>query len=350
MLKLCQQWFTYGKINQEPPAGYDPENHNQPMYDPEGKYGAPIKGGIANGYDEHALNEFFSSLEGYASYLFNKSHAFSYSVLSCFTAYLAHHCKTQFMAQVLTFEKDNKKIDFYVDVCRKYGINVLPPDINHSEKDFSVHQGNLLYGLNKIAKVGKTCDAIIENRPYNSIEDLQNKVKPKKDVFENLIKAGCFDKVNKNRIALLNELYSMRKDKDKETKEIIHLDEDAYDKSICREYEIATLKTSLTYPSFYKQLPINKTYTVECILEGFEEKRDKRGNVMGYYKLLIDGEVIKALCFASVHTGIRLELEHAYKTRAIIYLNGKKDDKGTFLVSSKTNKDKAKFYESFTIL
>ena len=74
MLKLCQRWFTYGKINEEAPAGYDETNENQVMYDPTGKYGAPIKGGIANGYDEQMLNEFFNSLEGYASYLFNKSH------------------------------------------------------------------------------------------------------------------------------------------------------------------------------------------------------------------------------------------------------------------------------------
>ncbi len=69
LMNLCKQWFVYGKVNKPYPKGYDPENKNQVMYDPEGKYGVPILGGISNGYKEKELVKFFDSLKGYASYL-----------------------------------------------------------------------------------------------------------------------------------------------------------------------------------------------------------------------------------------------------------------------------------------
>lgn len=345
LLKLCQQWFTYGKINADPPAGYDETNLNQPMYDPTGKYGAPIKGGIANGYDETQLNEFFSSLEGYASYLFNKSHAFAYSVLSCFTAYLAHHYKTEFMAQVLSIEEEKEKIDYYIDICTKNDIKVLSPDINLSDEDFKVVNGNILYGLKTITKVGKTCEAIIQNRPYDSLEAMQEKVKPRKDVFEFLIKAGCFDFIDSNRLSLLNQIYDLRGDKEKAAP---RFNPEEYDKDICRAFEEAAIKTSLTYPCIYKKVPTNKTVTLECQLTEFKERRDKNGNMMGFYKLLIDGTTVDALCFSKIHTGIRLELEHAFANNKTIYLTGKKDDKGKFLVSSKA-KDASKVFKEFEL-
>lgn len=302
------------------------------MYDPEGKYGAPIKGGIANGYNEQQLNEFFSSLEGYASYLFNKSHAFSYSVLSCFTAYLAHHYRPQFMAQVLSIEEDKEKIDYYIEICQKHGIQIMPPNINLSDEGFKANGNFILYGLKKIAKVGKSCEAIIANRPYESLEDLQSKVKPNKSVAENLIKAGCFDFIDTNRYKLLNQIYDLRGDK---PAKVPRLDETVYDQTACRTFEETALKTWLTYPSTYKQLPLNKTVTLTCYITDFKERRDKKGNMMGFYKLEVDGLEIDALCFARTHTGIRLELIYAQEHRKPVCLKGKKDDKNKFLVSSK---------------
>ena len=247
------------------------------------------------------------------------------------------------MAQVLSIEEDKEKIDYYIDVCKQNNIQVLPPDINTSDEDFKAVGPNILYGLGKIAKVGKTCGAIIANRPYNSLEDMQEKVKPNKSVFENLIKAGCFDFISKNRNTLLNAIYAMRGDKNKETKQLLALNEQDYDKDLCREYEKSTIKTYLTYPCLYKQVPVNKNVVLECQLHEFKERRDKKGNMMGFYKLKIDGEIVDALCFASVHTGIRLELEHAFNTKKILYLSGKKDDKDKFLVNGNT-KDATKSF------
>lgn len=68
-MELARRLFIYGKINSEPPADYDESNVNQPIYDPKGKYGAPVLGGINNGYTEEELTEFWEKLKGYASYL-----------------------------------------------------------------------------------------------------------------------------------------------------------------------------------------------------------------------------------------------------------------------------------------
>lgn len=65
----CRQWFIYGKINAEAPEGYNADNKNQPDYDPKGKCGPAIKGGILNGYTEKQLVDFWANIEGFADYL-----------------------------------------------------------------------------------------------------------------------------------------------------------------------------------------------------------------------------------------------------------------------------------------
>lgn len=74
VLDLCRRWFIWGKVNENQPEGYDEENTNQVFYDPEGKYGDPILGGINNNnlYTEQMLIDFFEQLKGYAKYLSTK--------------------------------------------------------------------------------------------------------------------------------------------------------------------------------------------------------------------------------------------------------------------------------------
>ena len=68
-MELARRLFIYGKINSNPPNDYDESNVNQAIYDPKGKYGSPVLGGINNGYSEEELTEFWEKLRGYASYL-----------------------------------------------------------------------------------------------------------------------------------------------------------------------------------------------------------------------------------------------------------------------------------------
>lgn len=70
-MELARRLFIYGKVNKKAPSDYDESNKNQVVYDPTGKHGAPVKGGMANGYTEKELMEFWDKLKGYASYLSN---------------------------------------------------------------------------------------------------------------------------------------------------------------------------------------------------------------------------------------------------------------------------------------
>ena len=69
MMDLCKRWLIYGKKNEPIPEGYDNDNINCTMYDPTGKYGAPILGATNNGYEIKDLEAFWADMEGYASYL-----------------------------------------------------------------------------------------------------------------------------------------------------------------------------------------------------------------------------------------------------------------------------------------
>lgn len=73
LMEICRRCFIYGKINTEDP-NIDSENTNKPFYDPKGKWGDPILGGINNGWTEKELSDFWEDMKGYSNYLFNKSH------------------------------------------------------------------------------------------------------------------------------------------------------------------------------------------------------------------------------------------------------------------------------------
>ena len=101
-MEIFRKCFIFGKKNCEPPKDYDETDENQPYYDPKGKYGKEILGGINNGYTYEELAEFYEKLKGYCSYLFNKSHSASYSVITLCTAYLKTYYGPQFFAALLS--------------------------------------------------------------------------------------------------------------------------------------------------------------------------------------------------------------------------------------------------------
>lgn len=69
ILNLCRQWFIFGKRNEDAPEGYDESNMNQAMYDPKGKYGDPVLGGVNNGYKREELENFWATIENFCTYL-----------------------------------------------------------------------------------------------------------------------------------------------------------------------------------------------------------------------------------------------------------------------------------------
>ncbi len=163
---------------------------------------------------EHAV-EIFEYLKPFAGYGFNKSHAVAYSIIAYQTAYLKANYNTEFLAANLTNEMNSPdKFKEYLNLAPKYGIKVVPPSINRSETQFSVDNGDIIYGLAAIKNVGANIvDAIISERrkngEYKSFMDFlsrQGENTLNSRLLESLIKAGCFDELGIDRAVLLANL------------------------------------------------------------------------------------------------------------------------------------------------
>ena len=154
----------------------------------------------------------WEQMETFGKYGFNKSHSTAYAIISYQTAYLKAHYPVEFMAALLTSEKDNRdKIINHINSCRDMGVNVLPPDINESQSDFSVAGDNIRFGLAAVKNVGVgAIESIIGVRekegPFRSITDFCERVdsrKVNKRVIESLIKCGTFDSTGNKRRQLM---------------------------------------------------------------------------------------------------------------------------------------------------
>ncbi len=160
---------------------------------------------------ENKAKRIWEQMETFAEYGFNKSHSTAYSMISYQTAYLKAHYPVAFMAALLTSEKDNRdKIIKHMTTCREMGINVLPPDINESVRDFSMSGENVRFGLAAVKNVGLSAvDAIIsarEEKKFTSFIDFLSRVdlrKVNKRVIESLIKCGAFDTLDYKRSQLM---------------------------------------------------------------------------------------------------------------------------------------------------
>ncbi len=162
-----------------------------------------VEGAQKQGIDKKKAEEVFNVMMEFAKYGFNRSHSAAYSVIAYQTAYLKAHYPAEYMAAVLTHNlNDIKKITFFVDECKRQGINVLGPDVNESDLNFMVNaKGEIRFGLAAIKNVGESAaKSIIEEREktgtYSSIFDFVKRVNLRsvnKRSLEALAMAGAFD-------------------------------------------------------------------------------------------------------------------------------------------------------------
>ncbi|MCX6721874.1 MAG: DNA polymerase III subunit alpha, partial [Candidatus Staskawiczbacteria bacterium] len=178
-----------------------------------------VQGAIKNGVSKKIGEELWQWILPFASYGFNKSHSAAYATIAYQTAYLKAHYPVEFMASVLTSERaDVERISFLIDECKKMNVEVLPPNINESLKNFTVvpEKNQIRFGMLAIKNVGvNIIDAIVEERKakgqFKSIGDFIYRVKSKdlnKKSMEALIKAGAFDQFAE-RNQLLENLEKM---------------------------------------------------------------------------------------------------------------------------------------------
>ena len=179
-----------------------------------------MKGAIANGLEESLAASIFDQMEKFASYGFNKSHAAAYSLISYQTAYLKCHYPVEFMCAVMDLDITNtdKLLTFVAD-CKSMNFEVLPPSINKSEAEFSVENGNIRYALGAIKGVSASAmEGIVSERkahgPFKSISDFCHRIDIKfinRKQIEQLIKAGAFDDLDKNRHKLFENIENLLK-------------------------------------------------------------------------------------------------------------------------------------------
>ena len=165
-----------------------------------------IEGAKKNGHDPKICEKIWGDWEAFASYAFNKSHSTCYAYVSYQTAYLKAHYPAEFMAALLSRNlSDIKKISFFMDECKRMGLSVLGPDVNHSKIRFSVDEGgNVRFGLAAIKGVGESAvqniiDTRKEGGPFKSVYDFVERVNLQtvnKKTLENLVLGGAFDAIS----------------------------------------------------------------------------------------------------------------------------------------------------------
>jgi len=170
-----------------------------------------LKGCDRNNVPRDKAEHIFDLMAKFAGYGFNKSHSAAYALLAYQTAYLKAHYPAQFMAALLSCDAgDTDKVVRYISECKNHGIEVLPPDINESDRDFTVVKGRIRFGLAAVKNVGDSAlETIIDERkesgPFVSLPDFCNRVDSRKvnrRVIESLIKAGAFDSLGAKRSQL----------------------------------------------------------------------------------------------------------------------------------------------------
>jgi DNA polymerase-3 subunit alpha len=173
-----------------------------------------IIGAVKNGFREADAARIYDILVPFAEYGFNKSHSAAYAILAYQTAYLKANFPAEFMAANLTNEiNSTDKLPEYIDEARKMGIPIDPPDINRSDKLFTVVDGRIVYGLKAIKGIGdKPAEEIIRCRqegPYQGFIDFLNRVDIKtlgKKVIELLVMTGALDCFGMSRELLAGNL------------------------------------------------------------------------------------------------------------------------------------------------
>ncbi len=174
-----------------------------------------VEGAAKNGIDEQKANEIFDTMEKFAGYGFNKSHAAAYSVVAYQTAYLKCHFPAAFMASTMTSEMVNTdKVSFFYQDAAQQGLSILPPDVNSSGFRFApTDEKTIAYGLGAIKGTGEgAVENIVAARaagPFKDLFDFCRRVDKRivnRRTIEALIRAGAFDAINDHRYQLLASL------------------------------------------------------------------------------------------------------------------------------------------------
>ncbi|MGN6394274.1 MAG: DNA polymerase III subunit alpha [Mucilaginibacter sp.] len=161
-----------------------------------------MAGAEAKGHPKDKLTKIWNDWKAFAQYAFNKSHSTCYAFVAYQTAYLKAHYPSEYMAAVLNNQNSMDKITFFMEECRRMGVQVLGPCINESDMSFAVNsKGQIRFGLTGVKGVGeKAVESIIDERkergPYQNVYDFAQRSNTRsvnRKAYENLVYGGGFD-------------------------------------------------------------------------------------------------------------------------------------------------------------
>jgi DNA polymerase-3 subunit alpha len=176
-----------------------------------------VRGCRASGTTEDVIETLWATNEKSADYSFNKSHAACYALISYRTAWLKANYPAEYMAALISSVMDTKdKVPFFVNQAESMGIEILPPDVNESDHEFMVVEGNIRFGLDAVKGVGYAAVEAIkrardEDGDFVSLWDFCERVDGRavnKKAIEALIKCGAFGSTGASRKGMLTVLES----------------------------------------------------------------------------------------------------------------------------------------------
>ncbi len=315
-------------------------------------------------------------------YSFNRGHSVSYGLLSYLTAYLKYHYPVEFMTACMNIKADNiSKLGILINECYNLDIEILPPDINQSRKDFTAFAKDrkIRFGLLAIKGLGLSLILpTLENRPYNDFHDFLDRSGATSKVVINYIKAGCFgankrellldyfdytypeknfkpvktipkaeillsdwgiikgDRTNKDE-SLIREYNNKRKEKfDKEFKEKYDKKLEAFQEKYMQDeymWEFDTLSMFITnnplkemshYVTDWDLVKDGEEPCILAVIIDIKRKKDKNGNVFAYLDLYTVNGIIEAIAWSSKY---KKYSDLIQKGRAISILGRKNEGK-----------------------
>lgn len=186
-----------------------------------------LQGAEANGVSVKIAQTIYEQVEPFAGYAFNKAHAVCYAFVAYRTAYMKANYPVEYYAALLSANMDDKdKLSMYIEDCKRFGIQILPPDVNHSCAEFTVEKldevpegsefgHGIRLGLAAIKGCGRAViDGMVEARnasgKFTDIFDFCERVSDSstinKSTVESLVRVGAFSSINGNRAQLLEML------------------------------------------------------------------------------------------------------------------------------------------------
>ncbi|UNY39833.1 DNA polymerase III alpha subunit [Bacillus phage vB_BauM_KLEB27-3] len=167
---------------------------------------------LGKGHSKELADKMIEMIEPFVGYGFNRSHSAAYAFVAYQTAYFKTYYPIEFMAALLTiFGDDEDKVTEYIAEAKRMGIGIKPPDINLSQKGFTINGSDLIYGLGSIKGLGEAAiHNIMEARPFESMSHLIETVPKKqlnKKAIEALIFSGALDTIDEQIKALPTRMH-----------------------------------------------------------------------------------------------------------------------------------------------